>query len=96
MLDLARAMRVTENCIRVTANLFPPVQFPIAPEDTLLRLGIDDVRADILKTHITGNTQFGLPSLTPPRKINPNFLGIGENSTVTDVFIAISQNTVLA
>jgi len=24
MLDLARAMRVTENCIRATANLFPP------------------------------------------------------------------------
>ena len=96
MLDLARAMRVTENCIRVTADLFPPVRFPIAPEDTLLRLGIDDLRVDLLKTHITGNTQFGLPSLTPPRAINPNFLGIGENSTVTDVFIVITQNAILA
>lgn len=95
MLDLARAMRVTESCIRATANLFPPVRFPIAPDDTLLRLGIDDTRVDLLKDHITGDAQFGLPSLTPPRKINPNFLDIGETSTVTDVFVIISQNAVL-
>ena len=96
MLDLARAMRVTENCIRVTAKLFPPAQFPVAPEDPLLKLGISDTTIDLLKAHITGNVQFGLPSLTPPRTINPQFLGIDETSTVTDVFVIISQNAVLA
>lgn len=96
MLDLARAMRVTENCIRVTANLFPPMQFPISPDDPILRFGIDNTRVDLLKAHITGNPQFGLPSLTPPRRINPSFLGISENSTVTDIFSIISQNAVLA
>ena len=96
MLDMARAMRVTENCIRVTAGLFPPSSFPIGPEDQLLRLGIDNVRIDLLKANIAGNTQFGLPSLTPPRKINIAVLDIDESSTVTNVFTIIRQNTVLA
>lgn len=96
MLDLARAMRVTENCIRATGNLFPPANFPMAPDDSLLTLGIDDTRVDLLKAHITTDAQFGLPSLTPPRAINPKVLDIGETSTVTDVFVIISQNAVLA
>lgn len=96
MLDMPRAMQITENCIRATANLFPPSSFPIGPEDTLLTLGIDATRIDLLKANVTGNPQFGLPSLTPPRKIEVNVLDIGENSTVSDVFLIISQNTVLA
>jgi len=62
----------------------------------LLSLGIDDTKVDLLKATSTGDAQFGLPSLTPPRKINPEFLDIGETSTVTDVFVIISQNAVLA
>jgi hypothetical protein len=96
MLDMARAMRVTENCIRATAGLFPPSSFPIDPEDQLLRLGIDNVRIDLLKANIAGNTQFGLPSLTPPRKIDIAVLDIDESSTVSDVFTIVRQNTVLA
>lgn len=96
MLDMPRAMRVTENCIRVTAGLFPPSSFPIGPGDQLIKLGIDNTRIDLLKANITGNPQFGLPSLTPPRKIDANALDIDEGSTVSAVFVIISQNTVLA
>jgi hypothetical protein len=96
MLDMARAMGVTENCIRATAGLFPPSSFPINPEDQLLRLGIDNVRIDLLKANIAGNTQFGLPSLTPPRKIALDVMDIDEGSTVSDVFSIVRQNTVLA
>ena len=96
MLDMPRAMRITENCIRATAGLFPPSSFPIAPEDQLLRLGIDNTRIDLLKANIAGNTQFGLPSLTPPRKIDLAVVGIDESSTVSDVFTIICKNTVLA
>jgi hypothetical protein len=95
MLDMPRALRVTENCIRVTAGLFPPSNFPFGLEDVLLRLGIDNVRIDLLKKNIAGNTQFGLASLTPPRKINLAFLTIDETSTVADVFNIVRQNAVL-
>jgi hypothetical protein len=96
MLDMPRAMRVTENCIRATADLFPPAKFPIGPEDVLLRLGIDSIRIDLLKRNIAGDPQFGLPSLVPPRKIDINLLRIKESSTVADVFSAILNNAVLA
>src|ERR1043165_7554050 len=96
MLDLARAMQVTENCIRATANLFPASKFPFGPEAVLLKLGIDDTRIDLLKNSIAGNSMFGLPSLTPPRKINITLLTISETSTVFDVFTLVANNTVLA
>jgi hypothetical protein len=96
MIDLARAMKVTENSIRATANLFPPASFPISPGDPLLRLGIDNVRIDLLKSNIAGSPQFGLPSLTPPRKINIGVLAVDETSTVSDVFQLIAANAVLA
>lgn len=96
MLDLPRAMRVTENSIRVTAGLFPAADFPIAPDHALLRLGIDDVRIDLLKRNIAGNTMFGLASLTPKRTIDITLLTINENSTVFDVFVLVADNTVLA
>lgn len=96
MLDLPRAMRVTENSIRVTANLFPAADFPIAPEHTLLRLGIDDSRIDLLKRNIAGNTMFGLASLTPKRTIDIALLTIDETSTVFDVFSLVANNAVLA
>lgn len=96
MLDLPRAMKVTENCVRATAHLFPPASFPIIPSDPLLRLGIDNMRIDLLKSNIAGSPQFGLPSLTPPRKIDVGVLGIDETSTVSDVFQLIAGNAVLA
>ena len=96
MLDMPRAMSVTENCIRATAGLFPPSSFPIDVEDELLKLGIDDTRIDLLKSNIAGNTQFGLPSLTPPRAIDLAVLDIDESATVSDVFTVIRQNAVLA
>jgi hypothetical protein len=96
MLDLPRAMQVTVNCVRVTANLFPPGSFPIKPQDPLLRLGIDNTRIDLLRANIGGSPQFGLPSLMPPRKIDTGVLDIDETSTVSDVFVLVSQNTVLA
>ena len=96
MLDMPRAMRVTENSIRVTAGLFPPSSFPMAPDDQLLRLGIDNIRIDLLRANIGGNTQFGLPSLTPPRKIDLQTLDIDESSTVSEVFTIVRQNSVLA
>lgn len=96
MLDMPRALRVTENCIRATANLFPPAKFPFDLEDILLKLGIDNVRIDLLKKNIAGNPQFGLPSLVPPRKIDVAVLTISEGSTVGDVFTIVRQNAVLA
>jgi hypothetical protein len=96
MLDLPTAMRVTENCIRATVNLFPPSEFPINPEDRLLKLGIDNERIDLLKTNIAGSPHFGLPSLTPKRKIDLQVLAINEGSTVSDVFIIVQGNTILA
>ena len=70
MLDMPTAMKVTMNCIRKVAGLFPPDDFPIQPTDSLLRLGIDDSRIDLLKKRIGGDSQFGLPSLTnTPRKV---------------------------
>lgn len=96
MLDMPRAMQVTMNCIRKVAGLFPASDFPINPGDTLLRLGIDDTRVDLLKKRIAGDSQFGLPSLTPKRKIDVSLLTFGESSTVSDVFTAVWGNAVLA
>jgi hypothetical protein len=96
MLDMARAMQVTENCIRETANLFPPSEFPIQMEDSLLKLRIDKNRIELLKTNIAGNSRVGLPSLTPPRKINPAVLKFKESSTLADVFTIVRNNAVLA
>lgn len=96
MLDMPRALRVTENCIRATANLFPPADFPFGLEDVLLRIGINTTRIDLLKRNIAGNPQFGLPSLTPPRKIDLEVLTISEGSTVLDVFTIVRNNAVLA
>ena len=96
MLDLSRAMQVTENCIRATANLFPAAKFPFGPEAVLLKLGIDNVRIDLLKKNIAGSPMFGLPSLTPPRKIDIAVITIDETSTVFDVLTVVANNTVLA
>jgi hypothetical protein len=96
MLDMPTALRVTLNCIRKVAGLFPESDFPIDPKDTLLKLGIDDARVDLLKKRIAGDSQFGLPSLTPKRKINVALLQFDESSTVFDVFSAVSGNAVLA
>lgn len=96
MLDLSRAMSITEDCIRATADLFPPSDFLFGPEAILLKLGIDDTRIDLLKKNIAGNPKFGLPSLTPKRKIDLALLQFDETSTVFDVFTAVANNTVLA
>jgi hypothetical protein len=96
MLDMPTAMRVTMNCIRKVAGMFPESDFPIAAEDTLVKLGIDDTRVVVLKSRIAGDTQFGLPSLTPKRKIDVALLQFDESSTVFDVFDAVSGNAVLA
>jgi len=96
MIDMLRAMKVTENCIRKTAKLFPPADFPIDPEDVLLKLGIDDTRVDVLKKNIAGDKQFGLPSLVPKRKIDLNVLDFDESATVSDVFTIVRKNAVLA
>lgn len=96
MLDLARAMNVTENCIRLTADLFPPADFQFGPETILLKLGIDDTRIDLLKKNIAGSPKFGLPSLTPKRKIDTALIQVDETSTVFDVFMAVANNAVLA
>ena len=96
MIDMIRAMQVTEGCIRETAGLFPPADFPINPEDVLLTLGIDNTRMDVLKKNIGGNHKFGLPSLTPKRKINLGVLEFDESSTVSAVFTIVRQNAVLA
>ena len=96
MLDMPRAMSVTEDCIRATAGLFPPSSFPIDVDDVLLKLGVDNSRIELLKSNIAGNTQFGLPSLTPPRTIDLAVLDIDESASVSDVFTIIRQNTVLA
>jgi hypothetical protein len=93
---MARAMWVTENCIRDTVNLFPAEDFPFGTEDSLLRLGIDNMRIDLLKKKIAGDTRFGLPSLTPKRKIDLTVLTIDETSAVVDVFTIIRKNAVLA
>jgi hypothetical protein len=89
-------MRVTENSIRVTAKLFPAADNPIAPENNLLRLGIDDSRIDLLKRNIVGHPMFGLASLTPKRTIDIALLTIDETSTVFDVFVVVANNAVLA
>jgi hypothetical protein len=60
------------------------------------KLGIDDTRLVLLKKRIAGDTQFGLPSLTPKRKIDVALLQFDESSTVFDVFSAVWGNTVLA
>ena len=96
MLDMARAMSVTENCIRATADLFPPADYPIDSEDALLKLGIDNNRIDLLKKNIAGSPRFGLPSLVPKRKIDIAVLDFDETATVFDVFTIIRRNTVLA
>lgn len=96
MLDMPRAMQVTLDCIRATVNLYPPADFPINPEDTLVRLGIDDTRIDSLIAKIAGDPKRGLPSLIPKRKIDPNLLDIDESSRVVDVFSRVWQNAVLA
>ena len=36
MLDMPTAMKVTLNCIRKVAGLFPEADFPISPGDTLI------------------------------------------------------------
>jgi hypothetical protein len=95
MLDLPRAMRVTEDCIRLTADLFPPADHPFGPETVLLRLGIDNTRIDLLKMNIAGDERFGLPSLTPKRRIDISLITIDETSTVFDVFVIVADNTVL-
>jgi len=89
-------MTVTLNCIRKVAGLFPASDFPINPDDSLLRLGIDNTRVDLLKKRIAGDAQFGLPSLTPKRKINLAVLDIDETSAVVDVFTIVHKNAVLA
>ena len=94
MLDMPSAMRVTEGCIRATASLSS--DSPIAPEDVLLRLGIDNTRIDRLKTNIAGDPLVGLPSLVPPRRIDLAVLQINEGSTVDAVFTIIWRNAVLA
>ena len=96
MLDMPDAMYVTLNCIRKVAGLFPPADFPNSQTDTLLRLGIDDGRAEILKKRIASDTQFGLPSLVPKRKIDVNLMTFDSSSTVADVFTAVWTNAVLA
>jgi hypothetical protein len=96
MLDLARAMRVTEDCIRLTAKLFPPSDFPFGPGAVLLQIGIDNERIDLLKKNIAGSPEHGLPSLTPKRKIDLALIQVDETSTVFDVFTAVADNAVLA
>lgn len=96
MLDLPSAMRVTENCIRATIDLFSPSEFPINPEDSLLKLGKDNERIDLLKENIAGNPQFGLPSLTSRRKVDLQALDINKGATVPDVFIIVQGSAVLA
>jgi hypothetical protein len=70
MLDLPRASRIAENCIRKTAGLYPPSKYPIDPSDVLLTLGINNNgnnnnRIDQLSNYIANSTEIGLPSLTP-------------------------------
>ena len=97
MLDMATAARITENGIRVTADLFPPEDFPMQGEDTLINLNIDNTRIDLLKKNIAGDPKFGLPSLVPKRKIDVRlFDDLSETSTVFDVFNIVRNNTVLA
>jgi hypothetical protein len=96
MLDMPTAMRVTVNCIRDQAGLWPAAEFPMQPDDTLLRLGIDDTRVDQLKVRIAQDKRSGLPSLTPPRKIDVNRLDVDETATVVDVFSKVWRNAVLA
>ena len=98
MLDMPTAARVTENCIRFTAKskLFPPEDFPILGDDTLLSLGIDNTRIALLKKNIIGNSQFGLASLVPKRTIDGSLLQISEESTFFDVFNIVRKDTVLA
>ncbi len=96
MLDMPTAMRVTMNCIRKVAGMFPESDFPIDPKDTLVKLGIDNTRVDVLKKRIAGDSQFGLPSLVPKRKIDVALLQFDESSTVFDVFSSVWGNTVLA
>ena len=96
MLDLPTAMKVTLNCVRKVAGLFPEADFPIKPADTLIKLGIDDTRVDLLKKRIAGDSQFGLPSLTPKWKVDVVLLQFDESSTVFDVFSVVSGNAVPA
>jgi hypothetical protein len=94
MLDLEIAMKVTADCIRLTAGL--PPSSPVAPEVTLLRLGIDNLRVDVLKRNIAGDARVGLPGLNPPRRINVELLAIDEGSTVDDVLTIVARNAVIA
>lgn len=96
MIDMPTAARVTVNCIRLTADLFPPEDFPVDSKSTLISLGIDNTRIDLLRKHIAGSPKFGLPSLVPKRKIDIEFLDISETSTVFDVFDIVRKDTVLA
>ena len=90
MLDMDSALQVTEACIRSTAGLSSDT--PIPSELSLLRVGIDNNRIDLLKTKIATNKEIGLPSLDPPRKINLAVLNIDESSTVDDVFEILVDN----
>ena len=96
MLDMPTAMQVTEACIRDEAKLYPATDYPLQPDDQLLRIGIDDTRIDRLKARIAGDKTHGLPSLTPKRKIDLALLDFDESSTIVDVFSKVWRNTVLA
>ena len=57
---------------------------------------VGGVGAEILKKRIASDTQFGLPSLAPKRKIDVNLMTFDSSSTVADVFTAVWTNAVLA
>jgi hypothetical protein len=90
MLDIENAIKVTEGCIRKTADLSS--ETPIPAERSLLRVGVDNNRIDALKTKIAENEDVGLRSLVPPRNIDLGVLEIDESSTVDDVVTILVDN----
>ena len=56
MLDMPTALQMTMSCIRKVSGLF---HFHINPQDMSVRLGIDDVRVDLLKKRIAEDAMRG-------------------------------------
>ena len=89
MLDELTASKVAEKSIIRTGSTSRPVDF----EETLLRLGIDKNRIDLLKTNISDE----LSKLNPKFKIDFKFLkGIGEKTKGVGIIDIISADAVPA